>query len=227
MSYKKLNNAYNDVVEKFQHLHELHEKVVDMDMSGELPEQELIFKHVRYNAKVLEFGGNIGRSSIVISKLLKNPQNHIVLESDPKIAKELIKNKINNNCGFIVINAALSETPIIQNGWTSKNITHTFTPLPKGWKYVPTITYQELLQKYPIQFDTIVADCEGCLEPIFKSYPYILDNIHTIIIENDAQFYNQKSNDYIQSFIKHKGFRSIECQDLDKRIKCFFQVYVR
>lgn len=227
MTYENLKDAY--FIENFQHLHELHEQVIGLDMNGELPEQELIFKYIKNNSKVLEFGGNIGRSSIVISKLLNNPKNHVVLESDPEIAKELIKNRDKNHCHFIVVNAALSETPIIQNGWSSKIVKNTTitTPPPQGWKYVPTITYHELIQKYRIQFDTIVADCEGCLENIFKSYPYILDNIHTIIIENDAQFYNEKSNEYIQSFIKHCGFRSIECKNLDNNISCFFQVWTR
>lgn len=43
MSYHKLGMAYEDVLEKFQNLHEIHEQVIGMDMSGELPEQELLF----------------------------------------------------------------------------------------------------------------------------------------------------------------------------------------
>jgi len=226
MNYGNLKKAY-DFVENFENLHQIHEKVINLDMNFELPEQELIFKFIKKDAKVLELGGNVGRSSIVISKLLDNPNNHVVLESDPDIAKELIKNKHANDCHFNVVNAALSETPIIQSGWYAKNIEPTHTPLPKGWKYVPTITYKELEERYNINFDTLVADCEGCLEKIFKSYPNILDNIHTIIIENDAKFYNGDMDTYIKSFIKKSGFRSVECKDLNPNEICFFQAWVR
>ena len=115
--YGGLREAYK--LEVFQDLHEIHKRVVGVDMTKELPEQELLFRYIRGDAKVLEFGGNIGRSSIVISKLLDNPQDHVVLESDPKIAAQLEKNRRANGCGFVVVNAALSETPIIQKGWNA------------------------------------------------------------------------------------------------------------
>lgn len=227
MSYHKLGMAYEkDILEQFQNLHEIHEKVIGVDMSGELPEQELLFRYIHKDAKVLEFGGNIGRSSIVISKLLENPQHHVVLESNPDIAKELLKNRNQNHCGFHVVNAALSETPIIQNDWNTKPAPPHST-LPEGWKSVPTITYKELVRRYPIRFDTLVADCEGCLVPIFKSYPFLLDNVHTIVIENDAQYSSTQSNDYIQNFIRKHGFRSVECRAYNEEMPCFFQVWIR
>jgi hypothetical protein len=47
MSYHKLGMAYeNDILEHFQNLHEIHEKVIGVDMSGELPEQELLFRYI-------------------------------------------------------------------------------------------------------------------------------------------------------------------------------------
>lgn len=220
MTYSGLREAY-----AFQDLRGLHEKVVGVDMTGELPEQELLFRYIRGDSKVLELGGNIGRSSIVISKLLDNPQDHVVLESDPRSADQLRKNKKANGCGFQVVNAALSGTPILQKGWDSMPVYDT-TPPPAGWDYVPTITWDELRQKHPIRFNTIVADCEGCMESIFRSYPQILDGIRTIVVENDAQFRDMRAHEFISSFIARRGFRSVECRDLDTSHPCFFQVWV-
>lgn len=224
MKYMSLRNAY-ELVEHFTDLHEIHEKVVGVNMSDELPEQELIFRFIRGDAKVLELGGNIGRSSIVISKVLQKPHHHVVLESDPEIVKELVRNKQKNKCGFQVVNAALSEKPMIQNGWTTQ-CHDPQTTIPHGWKVVPTITLQQLMTLYPIPFDTLVVDCEGCLEPILRSYPFFLDNIHTIIIENDAQFISEESNNFIGSFIRKKGFRNVECRPLN-HYPCFYQVWLR
>ncbi len=48
------------------------------------------------------------------------------------------------------------------------------------------MTWDELLVvmkgKVP---DTLVLDCEGAFLPIVKSFPSILDTVHTIIMEND------------------------------------------
>lgn len=222
--YGGLVEAYK--LEGFEHLREIHERVVGVDMKKELPEQELLFRYIRGDAKVLEFGGNIGRSSIVISKLLDNPQDHVVLESDPKIAAQLEKNRRANGCGFVVVNAALSETPIIQKGWNAAPVVGS-TPPPVGWDFVPTITLEELRQRHPIRFDTIVADCEGCMEKVFQSYPDILDGIRTIVIENDAQIRSREAHDFISSFVARQGFRSVECRDLNAKRPCFFQVWSR
>ena len=219
-----LRNAY-ELVEHFTDLHEIHEKVVGVNMSGELTEQELIFRYIREDAKVLELGGNIGRSSIVISKILQKPHHHVVLESDPEIANELMQNKKANKCGFQIVNAALSEKPMIQNGWTTQLHEHNRI-IPHGWKAIPTITLQQLQTLHPISFDTLVVDCEGCLEPILKAYPFFLDKIHTIVIENDAQFISQESNNFIDSFIRKKGFRNVECRQLEQ-YPCFYQVWLR
>lgn len=67
-------------------------------MTGEMNEQEIIFHHLdRDSAGVSEFGGNIGRSSIVIDKLMNHPERHVVFESDPDNARILkrIRRRIN------------------------------------------------------------------------------------------------------------------------------------
>ena len=94
--YKRLNHAYminvykEDFILKLQDIHKNTQKV---NMSGELPEQKIIFGNLPRNSKVLEIGGNIGRASIIISNLLKNPLDHVVVESDPKIADKLKENR--------------------------------------------------------------------------------------------------------------------------------------
>jgi FkbM family methyltransferase len=204
--YSCLENAY--VVEHYANLEEIHGTIRDMDMASEINEQHLIFKHLPRNAKVLELGGNEGRASMIITKLLKNPSHHVVLESDPVIAEKLEHNKRKNRGKFHVVNAALSEKPMMQKEWVVQELT-TPTP-PEGWTIVPTITYRELQKKHPIPFDTLVVDCEGCLGPIFRSYPQILRTVRTIIIENDAVFISHDLNEEIKSFLTKNKFRCVE-----------------
>jgi hypothetical protein len=46
-------------------IEQIHKDNDHVDMTGELPEQLLIKESVRPGDKVLEFGANIGRSSII------------------------------------------------------------------------------------------------------------------------------------------------------------------
>ena len=105
----------------------------------ELPEQEAIAKLLPSNAKVLEFGGNIGRASLVINYLLekKYKGNHLVIESDFLIANKLKINKVINNAKFKIYNGAISKVPLIQRGWITKACTNN---KEKGWKDIPYIT---------------------------------------------------------------------------------------
>jgi len=72
-----------DAYEPYTSLDAIHQTIKKMDMKGELNEQELIFSYMKPGSRVLEFGGNIGRTSVVISKILGNTGAHVVFESDP------------------------------------------------------------------------------------------------------------------------------------------------
>jgi len=160
---------------------------------------------VRYlngNEKVLEIGGNIGRNSLVIASILENDANFVTLESDKSISKQLKENRDLNNFGFHIENAALSNRKLIQRGWNTKPS----DILEKGYKWVNTITFNELKEKYNIVFDTLVLDCEGAFYYILLDTPEILDNINLIIMENDYLDISHK--EYVDNvLIKNKFYR--------------------
>jgi FkbM family methyltransferase len=166
----------------------------------EYPEQLLSVMFISPTDNVLEIGGNIGRNSCVISAMLSDSQNLVVLESDPGIASGLIANRDRNFLSFHVENAAISMVPLIQAGW----VTHPNTPQP-GHFQVNTLTYNELKEKYQIPFNVLVADCEGALYYIFQDDESILDDVELIIVEND---YHHRVHyvDICEKFIAH-GFQ--------------------
>ncbi len=71
------------------------------------------------NEKVLEIGGNIGRNSLIIAKLLKEDKNLVVLETISDSIKKLEENKKINNMSFHIEPSALSKRKLIQKGWNS------------------------------------------------------------------------------------------------------------
>lgn len=167
----------------------------------ELPEQIMAIKYLTGNEKVLEIGGNIGRNSLVIGYILNNNNNNFVtLESDPDIAKQLIENRDLNNLKFYIEPSALSKRKLIQKEWN----TIVSDVLLDGYKNVNIISYEQLKNKYNINFDTLVLDCEGAFYYILMDMPEILNNIKLIIMEND--YHNIEHKQYVDNILKNNNF---------------------
>ena len=165
----------------------------------ELPEQKMTVAYLTGTERVLEIGGNIGRNSLVIASIVNN-DNFVSLESDPNIAKQLEENRHLNKFTFHIENSALSKRKLIQKAWDSKPS----DVLEEGYKWVNTISLDDLKTKYNINFDTLVLDCEGAFYYILMDMPEILDNIKLIIMEND--YYDISHKSYVDSILRKYNF---------------------
>ena len=178
------NNLYrlptnNDPSAKLDNIHKKL-RITYGDIDDELPEQLMVAKYFNGTEKVLELGGNIGRNSLVIASLVDNT-NFVTLECDYETSQQLEYNRNLNNFSFFIEPSALSKRKLIQQGWQ----TIESDIILEGYKQVNTITWEELNNKYNIEFDTLVLDCEGAFYNIVIDMPEILKNIKTIIMEND------------------------------------------
>jgi hypothetical protein len=84
--------------------------------------------------------------------------------------------------------------------------------LLEGWKYVNTVTLDDLYIKYNIKFDTLVLDCEGAFYYILMDMPEILNGIHLIIMENDYNELSKKT--YVDDELKRNNFYRDYSEDL-------------
>ena len=172
-------------------------------LRDELPEQKMVVKYLTGNEKVLEIGGNIGRNSLVIASILTD-NNFVTLESSVDIAKQLTENRELNNFKFHIENSALSNRKLIQKGWDT--IPCDSDILKEGYNWVNTITLAGLKEKYNIEFDTLVLDCEGAFYYILMDMPEILNNINLIIMEND--YWDLSHKTYIDDvLVQHNFYR--------------------
>jgi hypothetical protein len=69
-----------------------------------------------------------------------------------------------------------------------------------------TITWNDLKQKYCMNFDVLVADCEGALYYILKDKPEFLNGFQTILIEND--FTDITHKEFVEEF-KRNNFKPV------------------
>jgi len=213
--YKTLNvnfetetveEVYDPNTEKIEKLEKIHSSSILKygSFNEEYPEQLMVTRYIKPDNKVLEIGGNIGRNSIVISKMLNNSSNLVTLESDSNIASQLKENRDLNNLSFHVENSAISLRKLCQRGWDTYPYD---TDLPYGTTSVKNITFEELEKKYSITFDTLVADCEGALFYILQDFSSILTNIQMIIMENDYHTLPPKQK--VDEIIILNGFKRV------------------
>ncbi|MHB1953589.1 MAG: hypothetical protein ACYCOU_07530 [Sulfobacillus sp.] len=189
----------------------------------EYPEQLMAVSFVSRNSRVLELGGNVGRNSCVIASILDDDRNLVVLESCPESAHKLRVNRDLNGFRFSVEEAALSKVALIQKDWIT---VPSEIDLP-GYHRVTTISYEQLKDRHPIAFDTLVCDCEGALYQILLDHPNFLDGFRTVVIENDFQEMSQKS--FVDSEFLKVGLRLVYNQEggFEPCYSCFYQVWQR
>ena len=174
-------------------------------MSEELPEQRMAMQYLKGSEKVLEIGGNVGRNSMIIATIMNDVSNFdlVVMETDPKTAKILEKNRDQNGLVFSVENAALSKRGLIQKGWDTM-VSDVVYP---GFFKVNTTDYSALVAKYGIQFDTLVLDCEGAFFYMLTDMPEMLDGIRLILMENDYHDIRQKL--FVDRVLTNGGFKRV------------------
>jgi FkbM family methyltransferase len=130
---------------------------------------------------------------MIIGSILNSSGNEdfVCLECDSNIANQLRENRDMNNLKFQIGVTALSKRPLIQRGWD----TMVSDELLPGYNRVNTVSFDELIQKYNIAFDTLVLDCEGAFYYILMDMPDVSHKQYIDKVLSDRGFYV----DYSQS----------------------------
>jgi FkbM family methyltransferase len=172
------------------------------NINCEYSEQLMLCRFLPRTAKVLEFGTNLGRTALVIASILNDETQFVTMETSIDWANQARDNRDINGKKFHIVNAALSLQPLFQvDMQCSTNRTENCTQVSTYY------TLDELRKQYPIDFDTLVVDCEGSFYNILKEFPSILDGIQLIIVENDYTKIETKNE--IDSILLNKNFHSV------------------
>jgi FkbM family methyltransferase len=189
----------NDIVDE-------HNNRIDTS-SLEVEEQLLANKYILENDIVLELGARYGSVSCVINGKLKNKKNHVVVEPDSRVWDALERNKKINNCDFFIIKGFISESKL---GLTNLDYYHGgygSTFIENSESDIPSYELSYIKNLYNLEFNTLVADCEGFLEKFLNENSSLYDDLRLIIFEAD---YPEKCNyDKIKYNLKLNGFSKI------------------
>jgi hypothetical protein len=198
------------------------------NLSEEWEEQWMTIKYLEKSDKVLELGSNYGRNTCLIASILENDENLVTLETCEQYIPGLNYNKEINQFRFHIEPSGLSKKKLIQKRWITTQ--WDFDILPDNeYFWVPTITWSDLQKKYPIDFNVLVADCEGALYYILKDEPDFLNQFKKIIVEND--YIQMEHYQFVKSKMEENGFQMVFnlpgglswhcCKD------CFYQVWIK
>jgi FkbM family methyltransferase len=182
--------------------------------------QLLILKYINSSKKVLEIGGNIGRCSLLIADILnaKSKTEFVSLESNPNYAKQLIHNKEKNNLKFHIENSALSSNKMIQfeDKMSRSDV------LVDGFFQVNTLLWSELNEKYKIDFDTLIVDCNDAFYNILLDFPEMLKKITLIIMKNE--YYDVFKKITVENILIDKKFE-LEYSETGGNCPCYYSYY--
>lgn len=165
------NKFYNENNELINHKNE------------ELVEQYTSYKFIEADDIVLELGGRYGTVSVIINKLVKNKKEHVVVEPDISIIPSLENNMLINKCNFTILPKFISNKnkKIINDSYGTRmeDINDDY--------YAATnkLSYEEFKKLYPQKFNTLVADCEGCLEEFLEMMGNDFYNLKKVLFEAD------------------------------------------
>jgi FkbM family methyltransferase len=184
-----------------------NEKGTLVDTSSvEVQEQRLANAYIQENDVVLELGARYGSVSCIINSKLNCKTNQVVVEPDERVWAALERNKEVNNCNFHILKGFLSGKKLElaeMNSWDGYGT----TSVESSNSTIPSMSLDEVKAKYGLNFNVLVADCEGFLETFFDENPTFYDQIRLILFEADCP--HKCNYAKIRNTLRSKGFRPI------------------
>lgn len=159
-----------------------HNNVINVK-KHERMEQYMANDYVDPDCVVLELGARYGTVSCVINNKLENPRSHVVLEPDKLVIPSLEKNRKSHKSKFTIYNGIISEKKMkLENvGYAARTIDadDNDSNIVQSW------ALKDIMDETGLSFNTLVADCEGCLCEFVENNSKYIKNYKLIIFEQD------------------------------------------
>ena len=154
----------------------------------ELYEQEFANLYISEKDTVLELGARYGSVSCIINAKINKKPNQVSVEPDNRVWDALEENKKLNHCSFHIVKGFISNKKLDLTNLDDCYDGYGSTFIEKDDTTIPSYSLHEIQEKYNLQFNVLVADCEGFLEVFFDENPYFYDQLRLIIFEADYEY---------------------------------------
>jgi FkbM family methyltransferase len=180
-------------------------------MMDEVIEQQIAVDYIKPDACVLELGGNVGRCSCVIGRILRDGSRHVVVECDTDAIPFLRRYRNENDLKFHIEECAIASGPLYLRLDKESESRYVSSEQESDgqWRSIKTISWAAFQEKYAhvLPFDTLVVDCEGGLYYILRDEPTFLKTFSLVIIEND--FVQSEHKHFCHGLMRQNGLRLI------------------
>jgi FkbM family methyltransferase len=188
-----------------KHIRDEHDDIINTAIC-EAEEQSLAKKYIESDDVVLELGARYGSVSCIINSKLSCKTNQVSVEPDDRVWDALERNKATNGCEFNIVKGFISSKKL---GLTELNDCGGYgtTSVEEPESLIPSFSLEQIKEKYNLEFNVLVADCEGFLETFFDENPDCYKKMRLIIFEAD---YPHKCNyDKVRKLLQEDGFTEI------------------
>jgi len=193
-------NTYNSI-DNFVYYDEKNNKI--NHKNEEYTEQLQAQKYIEPDSVVLELGARYGTVSCTINSKLNNKNNQVSVEPDIAVWDTLENNMKRNNVNFNIIKGFISSKPLELEG---EGYSLSFKDVENST--IDNFSLEDIETQYNLKFNTLVADCEGCLERFFDENPKLYSELKLIIMEEDQP--DKCNYGKIKRNLNSNGFKLIE-----------------
>jgi hypothetical protein len=182
----------------------------------EVEEQDIASQYINKDDKVLELGARYGTVSAIILDKISDTKNCVIVDPDTNITESLVNNL--RRCGYDDARVFVGTVGASKQKIHSNDSYATYTESCEGDECkIENMTYDAIQAKYDIVFNTIVADCEGCLPGLIEHIDDNLGDINKIIFETDRS--GNVDYEKVYSKLNNCGFKNVK--------EGFVQIWVR
>jgi len=174
----------------------------------EKKERRLANTYIEKDDVVLELGARYGTVSCTINNILSNKLNQVSVEPDERVWEALEQNKKNNNSSFRIIKGFISNKKLSLYNKDTYYGGYGATSRYDEESNIPIYTIKDIEYEYNLTFNTLVADCEGCLERFISENRYFVSKLRLIIFEADRP--NICDYSYVRNMLKDYNFNEVE-----------------
>lgn len=184
----------------------------------EAPEHWLVQQYIEPNSTgVLELGGRYGTTTCAIAKQLRNSGRNVVVEPDGNVWAALDQNLASHSCLAHVVKGIVGnqnkDGDVHESGYSS-HLSALQTDAAVGRRAVAATPWQEVERQFGVKIDTVLIDCEGCVNYFIDENPGLMDQVKLVLMEGDAGKYGSDADPYCADL-------GDDCVDYNKVIRRF------
>lgn len=171
----------------------------------EKEEQDMALEYIKPGDVVLELGARYGMVADILINLV-GKENVVMVDPDTSIIAALKTNLAHHGDALKIWNGTVLETPrkLTLSGYG----THTLEACDASdaSKCIPNMSYEQLQTHFGVRFNSVVADCEGCIIDLITHLSKTggISHIRKLLVEKDMD----GSVDYsiMHEILKQEGF---------------------